>query len=604
MSTLSSAEPGLGAPPRRRGLWNRKLEHYPGTSKRMVYLAIVVVTTILLYWQLYITGAVATRLLRELDMSFVYFTTALAIGNAIGAFAAILAGLADRWGRANLVTYGVGIAGLITLVGFPLAQTKLAYAVAFSVLGLVEGMILVATPALIRDFSPQLGRASAMGFWTIGPVVGSLMVTLTANASLSHFDSWESQYVICGIVSMVVFVVALFFLRELSPKLRDQLMVASQDRELLELRARTGRVEHDVRHGFRSVLSVRIAASAVGISAFLVIYYTLVAFTVLFFALGFGFSEEQANHLGSWYWGTQVAVLIVVGLLSDRFAVRKPFMLIGAVGSVIATFVLLSRLTNPTSYDEVRWIVMALSCFQGMAFATWMASYTETIEDRHPSLVAHGLAVWGWIIRIIVFALFLIIPHVVHGVSTVADAPHEAELKAHGAALVARKDDLEAKAATLKAQGADLQADVAALKQRAAQAAAAGITPTAAAKKAQADLEARGAALKTEGAELTKQGAALKAEGAAFQASVHELEEAVAEVPRGWRTWMWVCLVGQLIFIPVIFTMRGHWLPRHARDDIKRSAAERERELAELRALVAADEAPAAAARDREPALA
>ena len=32
--------------------------------------------------------------------------------------------------------------------------------------GLVEGICLVATPALIRDFSPQVGRATAMGFWT------------------------------------------------------------------------------------------------------------------------------------------------------------------------------------------------------------------------------------------------------------------------------------------------------------------------------------------------------------------------------------------------------------------------------------------------------
>ena len=33
-------------------------------------------------------------------------------------------------------------------------------------MGFVEGICLVATPALIRDFSPQVGRATAMGFWT------------------------------------------------------------------------------------------------------------------------------------------------------------------------------------------------------------------------------------------------------------------------------------------------------------------------------------------------------------------------------------------------------------------------------------------------------
>ena len=60
--------------------------------------------------------------------------------------------------------------------GYSLSQVARATGISRSFIGLVEGVILVATPALIRDFSPQLGRASAMGFWTLGPVVGSLVV--------------------------------------------------------------------------------------------------------------------------------------------------------------------------------------------------------------------------------------------------------------------------------------------------------------------------------------------------------------------------------------------------------------------------------------------
>ena len=51
----------------------------------------------------------------------------------------------------------------------------------------MEGAILVATPALVRDFSPQLGRASAMGFWTVGPVAGSLITSIVAAHTLNHF---------------------------------------------------------------------------------------------------------------------------------------------------------------------------------------------------------------------------------------------------------------------------------------------------------------------------------------------------------------------------------------------------------------------------------
>jgi MFS family permease len=568
VATLPHRAPGRSA---LDGLWHRGLDHYPPFARRMGYLAIVVTTTILLYWQLYITSAIGTRLLTELHMSFLYFTAALAVGNAVGAFSALAAGLADRWGRANLVAYGVGLSALITLVGFPLVQTKLEYGIMFSVLGIVEGVILVATPALIRDFSPQVGRASAMGFWTIGPVVGSLMVTLAANTTLSHYDTWQSQYVICGIVSVVVFGVALLFLRELEPELRGQLMVSPRDRELIELRARAGRVDTETRAGYRGVLRPRIIGAAVGISTFLVVYYTLVAFTVLFFALGWGFTESQANHLGSWYWGTQIAVLIGVGLLSDRLSVRKPFMLLGALGSIVMTVVLLAQLTHDRSFDTIRLIVIGLSAFQGIAFATWMAGYTETVEREHPALVAHGLAIWGWVIRIIVCALFLLVPHVVHGVNTVADAPPQAALQAQGAALLKEKATLEHKGAALKVAGAGLKADAAAL--------GASATPA-----ELATLKSRQVALERASAVLQRQAASLKARGTAFQARVAKLEKAAADVPRGWRTWLWIAAAGQLLFVPLIFALRGRWRPSAAKRDIRRYEDSMERELAELKA--------------------
>jgi MFS family permease len=54
------------------------------------------------------------------------------------------------------------------------------------VVSFVEGIILVATPALIRDFAPQVGRATAMGFWTIGPVLGSLTVSADQHADAAE----------------------------------------------------------------------------------------------------------------------------------------------------------------------------------------------------------------------------------------------------------------------------------------------------------------------------------------------------------------------------------------------------------------------------------
>src|SRR5690242_3729909 len=49
-----------------------------------------------------------------------------------------------------------------------------------------------AMSALIRDFSPQLGRASAMGFWTLGPVLGSLVVSIQVS-NTSDSTAWQDH---------------------------------------------------------------------------------------------------------------------------------------------------------------------------------------------------------------------------------------------------------------------------------------------------------------------------------------------------------------------------------------------------------------------------
>src|SRR5436309_9596716 len=171
-------------------------------------------------YALYVRGAVATKIIREFHFTFTQFVFVAVIGNAVGAFASLFAGLADRWGRANLVVAGVLITGLLILFAIPQAHDKRTYTVLLALVSLVEGIALVATPALIRDFSPQVGRGQAMGFWTLGPVLGSLVVTEVSSHTLGHHPDWRYQFYVCGIAGLVVAVIALVGLRELSPRLR------------------------------------------------------------------------------------------------------------------------------------------------------------------------------------------------------------------------------------------------------------------------------------------------------------------------------------------------------------------------------------------------
>jgi ACS family D-galactonate transporter-like MFS transporter len=405
-------------------LWRRQLDAYPNTTPRVIYLAITVLATMTLYYELYVGGSVSTLILVNLHMSFTFFVLTLAFGALIGAFGSIFAGLTDRFGRANLVVFGLLFTGVFVAFILPAATNKWTFTIEGWVVGFVEGVCLVATPALIRDFSPQVGRATAMGFWTSGPVIGSLIVavvgTNTIPAIVNDPRFWTHEYRICGIAGLVVFVIALVGLKELSPQLRDQLMVTMHDRALIEAKAK-GMTEADIeaalRHPFRQLLKADIIISSIAVSIMLLIYYTAVGFSLIYLTTVFGFSVKDANGLGNWNWGFNVIAVILIGMISDRFRVRKPFMVIGGVLAAVMTVIYLEQAGHHPGYYTLAVMLALLSFGLGVAYTPWMASFTETTEARNPALIATGLAIWGWIIRIVVFLAYLLLPLVINSVT-------------------------------------------------------------------------------------------------------------------------------------------------------------------------------------------
>jgi MFS family permease len=419
-------------------LWNRQLNTYPDTGPRVMYLAITVLATITLYYELYVGGSVTTLYLVNLNMSFTFFALTVAFGALIGAFGSLGAGLGDRLGRANMVVFGLLFTGIFTLFVIPAMTSKWSFTVATFVVSFVEGVCLVATPALIRDFSPQVGRATAMGFWTSGPVVGSLIVAVVGSATIPAVVNdprfWTHEYRICGIAGLVVWVIAFFLLRELSPALRDQLMVTLRDRALIEARAK-GLTEQDIeaalKHPFRQLLKPDIIVSAIAVSVMLLIYYTAVGFAVIYLTTVFGFSVKNANGLGNWNWGFNVIAVILVGFVSDYFRVRKPFMVFGGVLAAVMTVIYLEQAGHHPGYYTLAIMLALLAFGLGVAYTPWMASYTETVEARNPALTATGLAIWGWIIRIVVFLAYLLVPVVINTVTPLVNYGSTVQAYAH-----------------------------------------------------------------------------------------------------------------------------------------------------------------------------
>jgi MFS family permease len=571
---------------------------------------------------------VSTLILTNLHMSFTFFVVILAFGNLIGAFGSLLAGLTDRLGRANLVVGGLLLTGVLVAFVIPAATNKWFFAIAGFVVGLVEGICLVATPALIRDFSPQVGRATAMGFWTSGPVVGSLIVAVVGSATIPAVvhnpGIWTHQYRICGIAGLVVWLIALVGLRELSPRLRDQLMVTIRDRALVEARAK-GLSEADIaaalRHPFRQLLKPDIIVSAFAVSVMLLIYYTAVAFAVIYLTTVFGFSVKNANGLGNWNWGFNVIAVVLIGIISDRFRVRKPFMVIGGIVAAVMTVVYLEQAGHHPGYYTLAIILAVLSLGLGVAYTPWMASFTETVEARNPALTATGLAIWGWIVRVVVFVSFLIIPVVVTSVTPLVNygstvsayaTQYKSELafaQAHPA-VVATAQKYKTQLANAQKFAPELKviqthpalfAKLAtypnpatippALAKQAVAAAGGGATGAAVLSTISANQAAINGVIATApklatvapyAAQLIALSkvppqalAYLSAHGAAVQ-------KAAAQTASQWKTWYWICFAGIIFFLLSIPLLKGRWKPSDARRDEQEHEAMIQAELAKL----------------------
>jgi len=341
-----------------------------------------------------------------------------------------------------------------------------------------------------------------MGFWTSGPVLGSLIVAVVGSATIPAVVHdprfWTHEYRICGIAGLVVFLIALIGLRE----------------------------------------------------------------RVIYLSSMFGFSVKDANGLGNWNWG-----------------------------------------------------------FLGIAYTPWMASYTETVEARNPALTATGLAIWGWIIRVVVFLAFLVIPVMINSVtplvnygSTVAaySAKYSSEL-----AFAQTHPAVVATAQTYKTQLANavkfapelavIRANPALFAKLASYPKPAAIPPKLVARAVAAagggskgaailgSISANSAAISgviavapklatvaPYAAQLTALSkvppsvlAFLKAHGAAVQ-------KAAAQAPGQRKSWYWVCFGGIIVFLLSIPLLRGRWKPADARRDGEEHEAMVAAELAKL----------------------
>ncbi|MEV4291591.1 MFS transporter [Nonomuraea bangladeshensis] len=385
----------------------RELDEYPTGARRMKILTMAVLAILIGSYEGQI-APVVPLLLKDLDMTLATYGAVSGAAAVAGAIASILGGrLTDRVGRVRLLIPLMALTA-VCCFAMTLVHSPRDLLIARIVLAFVDGVAMASTAPLIRDFSPRLGRAQAFGFWTWGPVGANFLAAAVAGWTLPIFnDSWRSQFVIMGCFSLVISIVIALNIADLSPELRARIQHTE--------RAATEAV--DVTRPVRiSALFARpnIWAHVVGISLWLVLYITLSLFGQTMLVGALGVSSAEASTIMAAFWSLNLITLIITGRLSDRLQLRKPFTLGGTIAAVLVTAFLAVLLGSPGVSSGTLMVVGALlGGSLGVAYAPWMANYSEDAEDADPRLQGTAWGLFGFLSKGIAVIGLLVIPRVV-----------------------------------------------------------------------------------------------------------------------------------------------------------------------------------------------
>jgi MFS family permease len=313
--------------------------------------------------------------------------------------------LSDRWGR---VTILVPTLTVVAACNFLLATVDSVSGLFWvrCVMLFIEGAGITITASLVRDFSPRMGRAQAFAFWTWGPVGASFFASGLASLTLPLFDNaWQSQAIIMGIVSLILCGVVIWQIAEPSAALRAEVMQA-ESAVTAEEKVDPGKVRELFRHP-------HLWAHVFGNTGWQVLYWTFAIFGQTILADAFKLDTAAANGVVALGLILNAVTVIVVGRISDRLQLRKPFTAAGTVLTIAVLAYFISLTGQDASATQVTLTYAALFFALGIAYVPWMANFSENAEDVDPRLQGSALGLWGMVIRVMIVVMLVVSPQVV-----------------------------------------------------------------------------------------------------------------------------------------------------------------------------------------------
>lgn len=383
----------------------RELSVYPVGRRRIFLLAIAVLASLIANFETTLS-TILPLLMKDLSMSLEFYGVIAALSVLVGGMSAGFGGiLSDRWGRVAILVPTLTVTAACNFL-LATVETSTGLLVVRCLMLFIEGAGITITASLVRDFSPRLGRAQAFAFWTWGPVGAAWLAALIAGVTLPMFGNrWESQAIIMGIVSLILCAIIIWQIAEPSAALRAQVMQA-ESAVSAEEKIDPGKVRELLRHP-------HLWAHVFGNTAWQVLYWTFAIFGQTILVNEFKMETATANLVVFVSVGLNALTVVVVGRMSDRLRLRKPFTLVGVVLTVAMLAYYMSLLGTGASFSQVVVVYGLLFVALGIGYVPWMANFSEDAEDVDSRLQGAALGLWGMVVRVMIVGLLLVAPAVV-----------------------------------------------------------------------------------------------------------------------------------------------------------------------------------------------
>lgn len=313
-----------------------------------------------------------------------------AIVQGLGAY--VLSNLADRYGRRPVIIWPVVIY-LGIAVASAMAPNFITVAVLFIAGGFVVSGMSPAVHAAMRDITPQMGRGMAYAWISLAWTIGALMATWIAAQTIPIWPGWRPQFWIAAGFATVTVAVLIVFYRDLSFKVRRQIVHDQEEATQTSLQDAGFADEREaLRSGNLIYKDVRMWLLCSTMLFWGVAYGTVAGYVPIYLKRHYGVAPADASALASYFWFIFTFSVFFSGWLSDKLQVRKPITAFGGTATGIC-FIYAASLPVGTSYLTLAIAWSITGFFSGFIYPAWCAIVSEHAEQISPYGVARAFGI-------------------------------------------------------------------------------------------------------------------------------------------------------------------------------------------------------------------